>query len=271
MIDLHCHLLPGVDDGPPDLQGSLALARAAAEAGTRQIVATPHLDHHWGVDPEAIAPQVEDLRAAIADAGIEVKVHSGAEVALPRYTELSPEEVRMVSLAAGPYVLIESPHTPAAGDFHAFVGLLARRGQRVVLAHPERCPTLLRRPDRVAGMVAEGVLCSITAASLTGAFGGPARDLALHLLREGLVHNVASDSHDADHRGPALLDGLAAAEEEVPGVLEQADWLTREAPAAVLAGEELPPRPALPRRRRFLGALGRRRARRSPPPGAAIA
>ena len=259
MIDLHCHLLPDVDDGPATLEESLALARAACEAGTRTMVATPHLDHYWRVEPEAIAPAVQAVQGALAAEGIPLEVRAGAEVALPRFTELSPGQVEMARLGDGPYLLIESPHTPAAGDFHTFVALIASRGQPVVLAHPERSPSLLRRPDRVAGMVAEGVLCSITASSLTGAFGERARELSLRLLREGLVHNVASDAHNAGRRGPSLLDGLAAAEDELPGVMDQADWLTSEVPQAVLAGEELPPRPRLPRRRRGLLGLGARR------------
>lgn len=261
VIDLHCHLLPGVDDGPATLDGSIALARAASDAGTRTVVATPHLDHHWGVAPERITPAVDAVRQALAEEGIPLEIRAGAEVALPRFTELSPEEVGMVRLGDGPYLLIESPHTPAAGDFHTFVTLIASRGQPVLLAHPERCPTLLRRPDRVAAMVSEGVLCSLTASSLSGAFGEPVRELSLQLLREGLVHNVASDSHDAERRGPTLLEGLAAAEDGLPGVMDQADWLTREVPEAILAGEEIPPRPRLRRRRRGLpfGAATRRR------------
>ncbi len=249
MIDLHCHLLPGIDDGPATLDESLALARAAQEAGTTTIVATPHIDHTWGVAPEEIASGVERIRVALAQEGIDLKVLAGAEVALPRFTELDEEELRIVRLGDGPYVLLESPHTPAAGDFHAFVQALRRRGQRILLAHPERSPSLQRRPDRVAAMVADGVLCSITASSLSGAFGDVVRALSLDLLRRGLVHNVASDSHDARRRGPELLDGLHAAEADLRGVVDQADWLTRAVPEAILSGADLPPRPGRARRR----------------------
>ena len=259
MIDLHCHLLPGIDDGPATLDESLALARALAEAGSMTVVATPHVDHRWEVDPREIVPAVGRMAKHVAREGIGLEVRAGAEVALPRFADLTPEELAMVRVGDGPYLLLESPHTAAAGDFHTFVATLARRGQRIVLGHPERCPSLQRRPDGVAKMVAEGVLCSITAASLTGAFGEPVRSFALDLLRNGLVHNVASDAHDAERRGPSLLDGLRAADRELPGVMAQADWLTRGVPEAILSGTSLPPRPPLPaRRRRLLSLVGRR-------------
>ena len=255
MIDLHCHLIPGVDDGPETLEDSVALARASVEAGIRTAVATPHLDHRWEVPPEEIEPGVARVRGALADAGIELEVLCGAEIALPRFGELSPAQLDMVRLGGGPYLLIESPHTPAAGDFHTFLRVLRKRGHAVLLAHPERCPTLQRRPDRVAELVAAGVLCSVTSGALGGRFGGPVREFALELLERGLVHNVASDSHSAGLRGPDLLDGLAAADAELPGILDQADWFTRAVPEAILAGRDLPPQPVPPQRRGGLRRL----------------
>lgn len=258
MIDLHCHLLPGVDDGPATLDESLALARAAYDAGTRTVVATPHLDHHWGVEPESIAPAVDEVAGAISAAGIDLDIRVGAEVALSRFVELSPAQAESVRLGGGPYLLIESPHTPAAGAFHQSVAALRRRGQRVLLAHPERSPALVGRTDRVRWLVEEGVLCSVTAGALEGRFGKVVRDFSFDLLRHGLVHNIASDSHDASVRGPEMLPGLRAAERSIPGVLEQAEWLTGEAPRAILAGKPLPERPPLPKRRRLRGLLAGR-------------
>lgn len=256
MIDLHCHLLPGLDDGPATMEDALALARAAHDAGTRTIVATPHVDHRWRVAPEAIADAVTELRAALAAADIAVEVLGGAEIAIPRLIELDEAALACVTIGDGPYLLVESPHIVAAGDFHAFVISLRRKGRPIVLAHPERCPTLMRNPGRVAEMVKAGVLCSITSSALEGAFGQPVRHFALDLLAAGMVHNLASDSHDATRRAPPLLGGLASAERELPGIGEHAEWLTRTVPEAVLAGEEPPPSPPLPARRRSrLGGL----------------
>jgi protein-tyrosine phosphatase len=147
-------------------------------------------------------------------------------------------------------MLLECPHRPTAGtEFHAFVHGLGDQGERIVLAHPERSPVFQRHPDRLAALVRDGVLTSITAASLLGSFGRTVQSFSLRLLREGLVHNVASDSHDAERRGPELLAGLQATEREVPGALRMADWLTRQVPEAILVGDELPLRPELPPQR----------------------
>jgi protein-tyrosine phosphatase len=250
VIDLHCHLLPGIDDGPGTLEEALALARAAAAGGTRTMIATPHIDHRWNVEPTEVAGMVERMREALAEAHIELDVRAGGEIALSRLGDLEPAQVMAVRLGGGPYMLLECPHRPTAGtEFHAFVHRLRDRGEPIVLAHPERSPVFQRQPDLLAGLVRDGVLTSITAASLLGSFGRTVQSFSLRLLREGLVHNVASDSHDAERRGPELLAGLQAAEREVPGAVRMADWLTRQVPEAILAGDELPLRPELPPQR----------------------
>src|SRR5204862_3298866 len=121
-------------------------------------------------------------------------------------------------LGPGPYALLECPHTQAAGNFDSYIRQLLDRGEDVLLAHPERSPMFLRRPERLERLVNAGVLCSITAASVGGRFGSTVRRLALDLLRRGMVHNVASDSHDAERRGPDLHEGLKSAERELPGI-----------------------------------------------------
>lgn len=249
MIDLHCHLIPGLDDGPANMDETLELARAAVAGGTRTIVATPHIDHRWGVQPAQIQPGVAAVREALDEAGIELDVLAGAEIALSRFVELRDEERNGLRLGNGPYLLLESPHTEASGNFDTFVLRLRDQGEDILLAHPERCPLFLRRPERLERLVDAGVLCSITAASMSGRFGNTVRSLALDLLRRGMVHDVASDSHDAARRCPELGAAFVDAERELPGIGQHAPWLTEEAPAAILAGEELPPRPPLPRTR----------------------
>lgn len=250
MIDLHSHLLPGIDDGPASVEDALALARAAAAAGTRTIVATPHIDHRWKVEPTEVPDMVQRMREALSEAHIELDVRVGGEISLPRLADLDAAEVDAVRLGGGPYILLECPHrATAATGFPTTVRYLRRRGESIILAHPERSPTFQRTPAHLAALVREGVLTSITAASLLGTFGTAIQSFSLRLLRDGLVHNVASDAHEIHRRGPELLSGLQAAERQLPGVLGQADWLTREVPAAVLAGSALPARPELPPRR----------------------
>jgi protein-tyrosine phosphatase len=247
VIDLHCHLLPGIDDGPDGVDAMLALARAAVAAGTDTIVATPHINEHFDVDPLRVAGYVEVAQRTLADHGVELQVLPGGEVDAGRWLDLSEEERDALRLGDGPYLLLECPLSVAAGAFDQLVARLCSTGQRILLAHPERSPTFLRQPQRLAELVGLGALTQITAGSLAGAFGTPAQKLGLDLLRDGLVHDVASDAHDAGpNRPPDLRLGFEAAERALPGISAQVDWLCRDAPAAILAGAPLPVRPALP-------------------------
>lgn len=255
MIDLHSHVLPGIDDGPASLEGSLALARAAAQSGVRTLIATPHIDHSYGLAPASVAEAVQRLAARLREEEIALEVLPGGEVALSRCPELRDEELRAVSLGGGPYILLESPLQAAAIGLESAVFDLHVRGFRVLLAHPERSPVFMRDPDTLRRLVEQGALCQITAGSLLGRFGRTVRSFSLTLLREGLVHDVASDAHDAQRRPPGLREGLAAAEGDVRGLNDQIAWLTEQAPAAILRGEPLPPRPELPQRRGLLGRL----------------
>lgn len=247
MIDLHCHVLPGLDDGPANMHGALAMAQAALAAGTTMLVATPHIDHTWRVRPEAISQRASALREALEREGIELELQTGAEIALSRLADLSPAQLAELRLGEGPYLLMECPLEQTAGDFDELLLRIHGREQSIVLAHPERSPLLQQEPERLARLVEEGLLCSLTAGSIAGMFGGAVRRFSLELLRAGLVHDVSSDAHDHLNRPPRLGDALAAAEAELPGIGFQAEWLTTLAPAAILAGEPLPERPPLPR------------------------
>lgn len=261
MIDLHAHPLPAVDDGPTGNEQALALARAAAEGGTRVMVATPHIDHRWALDPKQVPARVRELNDRLGSAGVELEVVAGGEIAVSRLGELDAAELDAVRLGAGPYLLIECPHTATASAFAMIVFEALTRGERVVLAHPERSPLFADDLEGLERLVHSGVLCSITAASLTGRFGPTARRLALRMLSEGLVHDIASDAHNAEGRPPDLLEGVHAADADLPGLAEQAPWYLDAAPAAILAGDPLPPRPAPPALRRgLLSRLGVRRA-----------
>ncbi len=247
MIDLHCHVLPGIDDGPPTLAGALALARAAAAAGTETLVATPHVNWRYRNDADRIAAQAELLRERFAREGIAtadgtpLELRWGAEVALTAVAELAVSELERLRLGDGPWLLVEPPFAPLAPNIDGILLALADAGHRIVLAHPERCPAFHRDRALVERLVAAGMLTSVTAGSLTGDFGKEARDFALWLAREDLLHNVASDAHDALRRAPTTIAPALAAGH----LTELGPWLTQEVPAAVLAGAAIPPRPAL--------------------------
>lgn len=257
MIDLHSHILPGLDDGPSTLDGSLALARAAVAAGIDTITATPHIDYKHVVDPAKVRIAVAALSVALRGARIDLRVSAGGEIDLSRVHELDDDALHRVRLGRGNYLLLECPLEENARPMDTDVGMLMLAGWKVVLAHPERSPLFKRDPMPLTRMVADGALCSVTASSFTGRFGRHARALALALLKEGLVHNVVSDAHDEVRRPPAIEPGLTEAARHVENFPALADWLTRGVPAAVLGGDPLPARPgrAAPRPR------PRRRAR----------
>ncbi len=244
VIDLHCHVLPGIDDGPATIEGSLALARAAAAGGTRTVVATPHVNWRYPTDAATIAAAVAALRERLAAEGVRgadgapLQVRGGAELALTQIPELPPGELERLSLGGGGWLLVEAPFSAPVPHLDGLLLELMRGGHRVVVAHPERCAAFLRDPRMLARLVRAGALTSVTAGSLGGHFGAPARRFALQLARDGLLHNVASDAHDAVHRPPVIATELARA-----SLAPLARWLTEEVPRAVLDGGEVPPRP----------------------------
>ena len=258
MIDLHSHILPGLDDGPATMEGSLELARAAVDAGTRTILATPHINDDLRIGPARIAAGLDELRPALAEAAIPLEVLAGGEIAIWRLPDLDDETLRGLALGGGPYLLVESPFSPVVGDFEPIVLDLHARGHRVLLAHPERCPAFQRDPERLRRLVDAGVLVQITAGSMSGGFGSTARRAAVTLLRSALVHVVASDAHDHVKRPPGLRAAFPGLERELPGLEAQAAWLTELVPRAVLDGSALPPRPPLPEPSGLLRRLGLR-------------
>jgi protein-tyrosine phosphatase len=258
MIDVHCHVLPELDDGPKAIEGSLELARAARAAGTTTLIATPHVNRRYDVNLTSIEAGLRKLRARLAEEGIGLRLLMGGEISTGRLASLSDDELDALRLGGGPYLLIEAPLGPGLGTLPSAVERLQRDGFRVLIAHPERSPGFQRDPSKLAHLVDNGALCSITAASLSGQFGRTPHRFALALLREGLVHNVASDAHDAYRRSPDLRPGLAAAAARLGECDELAQWLTREVPAAIVEGAPLPPRPPLTQR-----SLRRRLLRRS--------
>jgi protein-tyrosine phosphatase len=239
VIDLHCHVLPGIDDGPTTIEGSLELARAAAAAGIDTLVATPHVSRRYRNEAVEIARLVRELNERLAAEAIAVEIRGGAEVSIGRLQELAPAELPALRLGRGPWLLVEPSFTRPASGLETALADLQRAGNRVVLAHPERCMAFHRDPLLLESLVHAGVLTSITAGSLVGRFGDHVRRFALRLARDGLIHNVASDAHDHLSRPPGIADELQRV-----GLAPLADWLTRAVPTAILDGQEIPPRPA---------------------------
>ncbi len=240
VIDLHCHVLPNIDDGPATLEDALRLCTDVSAAGTRTVVATPHVNWEY---PEVTVAVVRDrlrlLRSALDQVGIDLTVLGGAEVALSRAGDLTEDALRELRLGDGPNLLLELPWSSASTGILQAVRGLAGRGFGLVLAHPERTPMLRDRPELVRTLVEDGAYCCLNAASLAPAADRSTRSAARRLLDAGLIHAIASDSHDTVRRPPrlgALLSAVGMSDEQI-------DYFTVRSPAAILAGEppETPP------------------------------
>jgi len=259
VIDTHAHILAGLDDGPVDLDASVALARTAVAEGTRVLAATSHIDHHFELEPEQLRPARDAVRERLAEEGIELEVIQGGEIALSRLVDLSDQALAQLTLGDGGALLVECPFSLAVADLEPVVADLDRRGFRTVLAHPERCPAFQRDPARAERLAYSGALLQVTAGSIRGDFGSTVQRFAMALVREGHAHLLASDAHDTEVRPPGLESALAIIEREAPGL---GTWLASDVPAAVLAGAPVPRRPAVtlappPRPRGLKGLLRR--------------
>ncbi len=239
MIDLHCHILPGIDDGPSDMAGAIEFARAAGEAGSTTMIATPHVSPRYPNESSTISAGVRDLNACLAEAGIELEVLCGAEISILEAADLADDELQRLALGGGPWLLIESPITMMADSLPLLIGQIQAHGHRIVLAHPERCQAFQRRPDLLETLVhQQGVLTSVTAGALIGRFGREVQRFALTLAAKGLIHNIASDAHDCGRRPPGIADEMRRA-----GLGEHIQLLTDAVPRAILAGTRLPDMP----------------------------
>lgn len=257
IVDLHCHVLPGIDDGPATLEEAIALVGGARDDGISAIAATPHVSWSYpDVDSALIRTGVHELQDRLDAAGVRVQIMPGAEVASTRAADLDDAELRRLTLGDGPWMLLECPISPTdAPGFVSVASALAWRGHRLLLAHPERSPIFLRKPELVDELVAQGMLTQVTAGALSGRYGRTVRDFALRLIERELAHVVASDAHGRSR--PARI----AAELEAARVgPELAAWLSHDVPVALLAGRTLPPRPeGSPRRSRRRLLPSRRR------------
>lgn len=249
MIDLHCHILPGVDDGPPDPAGSVALAEALIEDGVHIVVATPHVR---GAAPSArpheIAARCTELSALLDDMSTPLKVLPGAELELLWALEAPDEALAQTSYGQlGQVLLIETPYGELPPSFEQLLYQLGLRGYRLLLAHPERNPTFQRHPQRLAELVRGGVGTQVTAGSMKRSLRSGSARLATWLLRRSLVTVLATDAHAASgSRAPGLSAGLAHVEQEAPSLLPR---LRSTVPEAIVGGRNFVAAPPGHRRR----------------------
>jgi len=247
MIDLHCHLLPGIDDGAPDDAASLEMARIAVADGIRTTACTPHIyPGLYENDAAGIMARIGSLQRRLQEEGIALGLTIGADA------HLTPELLGRLkartapTLAGSRYFLLEPPHTVAPPRFAQTVFAFIAAGFVPVLTHPERLTWIKPHYAVFAALVRSGAWMQVTAGSLNGRFGEAAQYFGQKMLDDGLVHILATDAHSTRHRAPLLAEGREAAKRRLGA--EEAHRLVVERPQAILDNrppQEVPPVPAL--------------------------
>lgn len=210
-VDIHCHCLPGVDDGPATPEEALALCRALADDGLTEVIATPHqLGRYAGRNTAAaVREKVAELQRLLLAHDVPLTVRPGADVRIDeQIPRLLDADVVLTLGDSKQHLLLELPHNVFV-DPLPLIRTLAARGVRCVVSHPERHGHISRHPRVVLPWVQQGALLQVTAGSLLGDFGERAERCAWDLLAAGLVAIVATDAHDTVRRPPRFA---AAAE-----------------------------------------------------------
>ncbi len=242
MIDLHSHILPGVDDGAADLEEALSICRLAAEEGTRHLVATPHLRHasYWNDDRAGLEAAFLALREVVAHEGLPIDLSLGGEIAISDASveELLSPRSQLFTMAGGKWVLLEFDFQGYGPDPVETVWEVAVHGFRPIVAHPERLRWMASDLGLMKALASHGATFQLTAMSLTGEFGRIAESAALLLAEQGFVHFVSSDAHDPQLRRP----GLRLARDLVAGIWGEptAKALFTDHPLAVIEDRPLP-------------------------------
>jgi len=266
MIDLHSHLLPGLDDGAKTLEESVQMCWISYQDGVRTIVATPHtLNGLYFNDRETILLKVQELNetlmqcgmrnaecgiknskseiesssvnSAIRDPRSAIRVLPGSDVRLCENTLAHLDQGKVMTVSdSKKYLFLEFPFHGIPYQAEEIIFQIMTRGIIPIITHPERNPEIAERPQRYFEMIRMGCLGQVTAMSLTGEFGSRMRQTAERLLKKRLIHFIASDAHSTDGRPPILSEGVRAAEKIVGK--EEAQKMVTEYPQAIVEGRK---------------------------------
>jgi protein-tyrosine phosphatase len=219
MIDLHCHILPGVDDGPKNIDESLEMVRIFIKAGYRQVVATPHQvpGTTWMPSIEEIRILLVELNHVIKTVGLDFDVLPGMEISFDPLLPDLLEKGRLLPLGNTSCVLIETPFQQLPLGWEQVVFAILARGYFILLAHPERCVQLAARPRMVDRLIESGIYFQVNWGSFLGYHGRAALQMALRLADSGYIHCLATDSHNSLERHAAHVRLAAAKIEKVIG------------------------------------------------------
>jgi protein-tyrosine phosphatase len=243
MRDLHCHILPCVDDGAESEADALAMARLAVEEGIRDIVVTPHFHMLDRESPrDDLTRRVGEFQALLLAEGVPLTIHAGCEVYLEPDTPKRWDDGELTPINGSSFLLVETSFHDYPRYVDDVLFQLQTRGVQPILAHPERYVAFQQKPELLADLVGRGVLAQLTAGSLLGYFGKGAKSAADTFMKRGLVQIVSTDAHrPAGNRSTAVNAARARALELVGEA--RATAMFEDLPAAILRDEtiDLPP------------------------------
>ncbi len=207
-IDIHTHILPGLDDGPEDIEGSLAFARCYVQTGIKTVIATPHFlpGTAWAATKEKVLESVRTLQMHLDDENIDLKVEPGMEIAFHKKLEERILAGSLLPLADSGFFLIEPSFHGELDSLVVTLESLLKKNQKLILAHPERVVDFQLRPQLLERLVVQGLLIQVNTGSLLGYFGEKSRETAELLRQKSCLHFIASDAHNHHKRTPLNED-----------------------------------------------------------------
>jgi len=240
MIDIHCHILPGIDDGPRNLEESSDLARMFVREGYRQVIATPHwaFGTSWMPSTKTISKTVDKLNRVLEDKGIELIVHAGMEIALDNKIPEFLKCHEVGGLANTSYVLVELPFFRLPLGWDEILFNIMSMGHRVIVCHPERCTHLFQDKGIIDELINGGLYLQVNWASFLGHNGPEADQMAKYLAVKGYIHCLATDSHDVRERHPGHVSTAGKLLENLIGT-DNLRLVAKENPERLLAGDPL--------------------------------
>ncbi|MHC5229773.1 tyrosine-protein phosphatase [Enterococcus sp. LJL99] len=216
MIDLHCHILPGIDDGAQTMQDSLAMAQMAVDQGITHILCTPHHNNgRYTNPPEEVISQVATLQKALDEQGIALSLFEGQEVRISGdlLTQIQNNEILFADLS-NRYILIEFPTAEIPLYAETVMFELLSQGKTPIIVHPERNNKFIEDPNRLIPFLQMGVLTQLTAPSYVGIFGKKIEKTAKLMVSHNMIHMMASDAHNVEKRGFFMKKAYAAIEKD---------------------------------------------------------
>ena len=206
-IDIHCHIMPGVDDGSPDVETSLEMLKVAEKNGIEKVILTPHhKPMHHNVSPEHNRTYCKKLQDIAIKAGLNINLYSGNEIYYSDETQRELQEGRICTLAGSDYVLVEFHPTNPYKAIHNGIYQVQAAGFMPIIAHVERYSDIVSHASYVEDLIDMGCYIQVNASSIMGKYGFGISHFSKKLLKNHLVHFVATDAHDATRRAPEIQD-----------------------------------------------------------------